>query len=393
METLMASISTALVPPSAPLPVAPPGDRSDPPPGSRFREVIFWRFQFAYWNAVAITLGLMSYAVRPEEPLPWADIVGRVLTGFLASSVVHWLFSLPPLATLGRPIRWPAVMAAMVVALVGGLFLAERLGIRTSLNWAGPALLGQIVPRIVSAGLWLAVYFGLELLDGLYATQIDLAEAKAAASQKSMQALQLEAVAREQELRRLQERVNPHFLFNALNAIVAQKDRPSDVERVVQDLADYLRGSLREARLLEPLARELESLEKYLAVQQARFRENLVCSLSCDRDANGVLVPPMMIQPLLENAIAYGPHASPQPLRIEVSARVAAGMLEVDVINSGRWVEPDSRRSPGTGIQTLRKRLELLVGPAATVTVGELPDGRQVRARITMPATFAAHLH
>ena len=141
--------------------------------------------------------------------------------------------------------------------------------------------------------------------------------------------------------------------------------------QVTQDLADFLRSALRESRLLEPLARELQALEKYLAVQQARFGAGLACRIVCDRSARAVLVPPMMVQPLLENAITYGLQSSDKPLRVEVTAMVTGRWLDVRVANTGHWIPHDSTRSPGTGLRTLRKRLQLLVGPEATVSVIE----------------------
>jgi len=217
---------------------------------------------------------------------------------------------------------------------------------------------------------------------------------EAAATVSENRALKAEAVAQQHELRQLQEQMNPHFLFNALNAVAAIKDDPEAVEQVTQDLAEYLRFALREARALEPLARELHALEKYLAVQQRRFCENLVCRITADRAAPRVLVPPMMIQPLLENALNYGAQTSSMPLRVNVRASVKDDVLEVVVANSGRWVPPDATKSPSTGIRTLRRRLELLVDDAATVDVVTEPDhdGGWVRVVIRMPATMKGPL-
>jgi two-component system LytT family sensor kinase len=172
--------------------------------------------------------------------------------------------------------------------------------------------------------------------------------------------------------------------------VLATKDDPDAVESVIRDLADYLRFVLGEAGTFEPLSRELHALEKYLGVQQARFGKNLVCRVTCDRPALAALVPPMLIQPLLENALNYGSQTSSMPLRVSVTAKVVDDWLEVVVANSGRWVEPDKTRSPSTGIRSLRKRLALLVDAAATVDTVIDPDldGGWVRVVIRMPATL-----
>jgi LytS/YehU family sensor histidine kinase len=97
-----------------------------------------------------------------------------------------------------------------------------------------------------------------------------------------------------------------------------------------------------------------------------------------------VPVPPMMIQPLLENAFHYGGQTSPMPLNVSVEASVCEGQLCVIVANSGSWVPPDPARSIGSGIQTLRKRLEILLGPAATVDV--VREQGWVKIVIRLPA-------
>ena len=115
-------------------------------------------------------------------------------------------------------------------------------------NWAGETTPGPLVPRLIAAGFWCAIVFGLEMIQDLYKTEIQLAEAESASIDAELRMLKAEAVARRFEVRQLQEQMNPHFLFNALNAVVASKHDPEAVESVTRDLADYLRFTLGEAR-------------------------------------------------------------------------------------------------------------------------------------------------
>ena len=151
--------------------------------------------------------------------------------------------------------------------------------------WRSETGLVPLVPRLVAACMWCAIYFGIDLLDDLHESEMVFVRSEAAAVAVENRALKAEAVSQQHELRQLQEQMNPHFLFNALNAVAAIKDDPEAVEQVTQDLSEYLRFALREARALEPLARELHAPEKYLAVQQRRFGENLVCGITADRDS------------------------------------------------------------------------------------------------------------
>ena len=356
----------------------------------RWRKRIFWAFQVVFWLAIGAAVLGMSMALKPGEPMPWLPVALRVATGFVVSSLVYLLFEMPRLQSLPRKVRWPLMVGVAVAALAASILLLIAAGVGGPTNWTRETTLGPLVPRLIAAGLWCLIVFGLELIEDLYRAKILLAENEATAMDLELRMLKAEAEARTFELRQLQAQMNPHFLFNALNAVAASKDDPEAVESVTRDLADYLRFTLEEAREFEPLSRELQALGKYLAVQQARFGDNLVCRFSCDRAAHAVIVPPMLIQPILENALHYGAQTSSMPLRVSVTAKVADGWLEVVVANTGRWVPPDNTRSPSTGIRTLRKRLALLVDEAATVDTVIDPDldGGWVRVVIRMPATL-----
>jgi len=354
----------------------------------RWRRRIFWSFQVMFWLAIGAAVLGLSKAMKPAEPTPWLPMALRVGTGFVISTLVYFVFETPRLRGLSRQVRWPLMLLTAAVALGASVLLLIAGGVGGPTNWTGETTLGSLVPRFVAVSFWCAIFFGLETIEDLYRTEILLAEAEATAIDAELRMLKAEAAARTFELRQLQEQMNPHFLFNALNAVVASKHDPEAVETVTRDLADYLRFTLGEARTFEPLSRELQALEKYLGVQQARFGENLVCRIACDRAAHSVLVPPMLIQPLLENALHYGAKTSSMPLKVEVTAKVVGGHLEVVVANSGRWLPPDATRSPSTGIRSLRKRLELLIGDDATVDTIIDPDldGGWVRVVIRMPA-------
>ena len=350
---------------------------------------VFCSFQVLFWAAIAAVVLGLSIAVEPTAPTPWLAWVLRVGSGFVISTVVYLVFEWARLRGVSRQVRWPLMIAMSLVGLGGSVLLIAAL-IGGATPWSGAPVFGLLVPRVVTTFFWCASIFGLEMIEDLYKTEILLAENEATAVELENRMLRAEAAARTLELQKLQEQMNPHFLFNALNAVLATKDDPDAVESVIRDLADYLRFVLGEAGTFEPLSRELHALEKYFGVQQARFGKNLSCKVICDRPALSVLVPPMLIQPLLENAFNYGIQTSSMPLRVSVTAKVVDDWLEVVVANSGRWVEPDKTRSPSIGIRSLRKRLALLVDEAATVDTVIDPDldGGWVRVVIRMPATL-----
>ena len=96
-------------------------------------------------------------------------------------------------------------------------------------------------------------------------------------------------------------------------------------------------------------------------------------------------VPPVMVQPLVENALKYGAESGPRPLRLEIAARREGDWLVVEVANTGRWAPPSARASTGTGLHSLERRLQLLGGPRATLTHTEADGWVRVRIRMPLP--------
>jgi LytS/YehU family sensor histidine kinase len=190
------------------------------------------------------------------------------------------------------------------------------------------------------------------------------------------------------EARRLTAQLNPHFLLNSLNAILAEKNNPAMVEAITQSLADFLVFSLRQGSGLAPLGTELHALESYLAVEKIRFEERLEYAIAADETARAVAVPTALVLPLLENAIKYGQATSPLPLRLHISARLDPDSLVIEVANSGTWVEKGDLSGAGIGLANLNRRLELFYPGLARLDRLPVSAG-EVRLRITLPASSA----
>ena len=205
-------------------------------------------------------------------------------------------------------------------------------------------------------------------------------------ARRQAEAARLEATSallalRTSELERLSQQIEPHFLFNALSAVLACRHDPDGVEAVTTALSDYLRFSLARGAEPEPLAQELDAIEQLLSIHEARFRDTLSCSVAASLAARRQLVPPLVLAPLVDNALKYGGQTSPQPRRVAVEAGLETAGLVITVANSGRWIEPGA--TPGTGLANLRRRLELL-GISYQLDVHEA-DGL-VTARLVLPA-------
>jgi two-component system sensor histidine kinase AlgZ len=163
----------------------------------------------------------------------------------------------------------------------------------------------------------------------------------------------------------LQARIQPHFLFNSLNTIVSLiPDQPASAEAATLDLADIFRGSMRRADQLIPLADELHLARRYLDMERRRLGERLEVDWRVDELPPGAAVLPLILQPLLENAVGHGVQARPEGGKISVYGRVEGDRV---VITIGNPVLPDSATPGGHGmaLRNIRERLALAFGSRA----------------------------
>lgn len=167
--------------------------------------------------------------------------------------------------------------------------------------------------------------------------------------------------AQRMELLMLRAQLDPHFLFNSLNAIAAEiPAHPQSAVDMVNELSDYLRYSLDHRKdPFVPLSSEVHAMEAYLHIQRARFGERLKFDIAISPDAAARMVPCFLLQPLVENAVKHGlDRRGGGILAVSLSARRVDGTLEIRVRNSGSLQTPDPARS-GVGLETLRRRLEI----------------------------------
>ena len=167
--------------------------------------------------------------------------------------------------------------------------------------------------------------------------------------------------AQRMELLMLRAQLDPHFLFNSLNAIAAEiPSHPDSATEMVNELSDYLRYSLDHRKdPFVPLSAEVRAMEAYLRIQHARFGDRLKFSIDITPDAASRAVPCFLLQPLVENAVKHGlDRRGEGVLEISLAARRFADTLEIRVRNSGALKTPDPSRT-GVGLETLRRRLEI----------------------------------
>ena len=182
--------------------------------------------------------------------------------------------------------------------------------------------------------------------------------------ERQASALATELVRTRLEVLRMQ--LNPHFLFNTLHTISALiHENPDDADRIVARLSELLRVSLEQSDSQEvPLRQELSFLERYLQIEQTRFQDRLAVEMEIESGLDSVLVPSLILQPLVENAIRHGIEPREDTGRVKIGARRLNGMLELKVSDNGPGL-PEAEVAPrreGVGLSNTRSRLSHLYG-------------------------------
>jgi two-component system, LytTR family, sensor kinase len=183
----------------------------------------------------------------------------------------------------------------------------------------------------------------------------------------------------------LRSKLNPHFLFNTLNAISTMALQ-RDHEGVAQSLGlvgDMLRASLDDSLPQEiSLAREMELTEKYIAIQRIRFGERLVVERAIEKSSLDALVPSMLLQPIIENAVVHGVGAKPGQGWVRIESSRGDGYLMIAVSDSGAGFSPTPRN--GIGLTNTRERLQTMYGSEHRFEVGTVAGGG-ARVEIRIP--------
>jgi two-component system, LytTR family, sensor kinase len=328
---------------------------------SKSERAQFWTLQFVAWPAY----GLVSFfGVLPYVGLgPHLDSVRSALfskiaftaIGLIASSGLGLFYRYES----GRGSSWMRIaISAVASSYVAGACAtfganaARVLGRRTYIGGGWSGYLGGAVTASAVFLAWSACYFAIRSYQALE-------------SQKRT-ALRANALAHRAQLETLRSQINPHFLFNALNSIHALViENPTRATTAIEELADFLRSSLTCIKAPDiPLCEEIETLERYLALEKIRFEEKLSATVNIDEKAGEVRVPGFLLHPILENAIKYGMQTSAMPLQIRLTAERLGTSLRVAIANTGHWASSvddfQMKARTGLGLQIVKQRLEHL---------------------------------
>jgi signal transduction histidine kinase len=209
---------------------------------------------------------------------------------------------------------------------------------------------------------------------------------------REVRAARLEGALARAQLRALQAQLQPHFLFNTLNSIASLiPDDPAAAEEMIESLSDLLRAALRDGGRDEiPLPQELELLDQYLHIQERRFQDRLRVERALRPGLEDALVPPLLLQPLVENAILHAVAARPQGGTVTVRTDQSDDSLVLTVEDDGPGFAPGRLGAQrGVGLANTRARLEQLYGGGAALEAANRPGGG-ARVEVRLPLRTAA---
>jgi two-component system LytT family sensor kinase len=290
-----------------------------------------------------------------------------------------WALVVPVVAMAGSFVRsWPRRLA--VYAVLGPpLIAAHALFAAWWISWGSPA------PHAPRGGLgpgWFVERAPIDLLMYCFiAGTLAARHAAAHHAREKSRADQLERDLVRTELETLKARLQPHFLFNALQsiAVLIRRD-PEGATRMTQDLASLLRATLRgSGTTLVPLSHELALVERYVAIEKARFPDRLRVTFDIEPAAQTFPVPDLLLQPLVENAIRHG-LAPQEGGEVRISAHRKAEMLLLEVCDDGVGLETESEAGLGLGLT--RSRLQALYGERHVLRLHRADRGTRVEIEI-----------
>ena len=365
------------------------------------RDLRNYPLYFLIWTIIGIFFFSQSISQKffSRDPTPWWHYLISWLVG-----VYLWALLMPGILWLGR--RFPIerrnwvrrVGLHLLLGVVVSLFqlilesaILSRLGVF-------PGLMNTFVTTfafLLVIGFHTGIMTYWEVLGVQYGIGYyqNYQERKREALRLELRASELQSQLVQAQLGVLKMQLQPHFLFNTLNAIMVlvRQQKSKEAEQTLAHLSDLLRCVLEDVEAQEvPLRRELEYLQLYLSIEQVRFQDRLRVEISADPAILDAALPQMVLQPVVENAIRHGVGKSAAAGRIRISAVRSNDKLELRVQDDGPGFSsegPVGKHFTGIGLTNTRARLKQLYGEEARLTCG---NGEPRGAVVTMTIPYHA---
>lgn len=345
------------------------------------RPRLFWLTYFGIWILVSLGMGF-SFSLYPT----WT-LLHAMITGFAEQFVWALMGVAAFLVAWNQPLdSSPRVRSVLLLLISVALILlvkqvVDYLSI-SAMPWLDPPSFSRLARRIPYQFALLLFFFGTG-----YGIDYFLRY-----REREIAATRLHSQLADARLRALKSQLQPHFLFNTLNAISTLMHRDMEAaDRMLIRLSDMLRTSLLHAGTQEmTLEKEIDSLRPYLEIQEIRFGEMLSIHVEVPSDLETVLVPHLVLQPLVENAVQHGTSARRGPGEIWIRAAADGRKLRIEVQDTGHGTPEgwDSASTEGVGLENTRARLRQLYGNDSSLRAVNAPAGGFL-VTVLLPLRFA----
>ena len=347
------------------------------------------------WSVVGLLDATQTVVVMRAEGMhhAWPQLFVTLLFSWLP-----WALATPIVMYLAR--RFPAVRLRpwstwlvhfLAAAAINLIYAGWRAAMEAALNpWANPRGPGTFT------WLW-SVYFNNAILATviLYVSIVGatyILDSRARLARQQMETARLNEQLSKAQLDALRHQIEPHFLFNALNALASlvRENRNDDAVGMIAGLSDLLRHLLRDSRRQQvPLREELELLEKYMAIQKVRFSDRLHIEQNVPQNLLLAQVPTLLLQPIVENSLKHGIAKRAEGGRVRIAAARENGNLTLRIYNDGPKLSPDWKTtSSGVGLSNLQSRLQGLYGTRFEFELEDAASGG-VEAKVSIPYALA----
>ncbi len=342
-----------------------------------------WVWTFLFNGAIAVGLTVLGWGFTRRVDV-WSAFQWNFVIAQCIGFTIHLLFWVAPkLLGASRIDRfgWPQRALYFGGIPVVGVFVGYGIGL---------TIMGVDVQRVVieRPTLLVAIVLLAVLMSTIWyrfmANKARLAEAEAEQARERARAAELERQAVDAQLRSLQAQIEPHFLFNTLANVVSLIDAaPADARRMLEQLIALLRQSLAASRAEQvSLGQEADLVRAYLDILSIRMGARLACEIDVPQALRARRVPPLLLQPLVENAIQHGIEPKVAGGRVQVRARAEGDVLVLEVCDDGLGFGATTRGG-GVGLANLRQRLAAQYGDRGRLSIEDGAPG--TRVRLTLP--------
>jgi sensor histidine kinase YesM len=350
----------------------------------------FWILQIVGWFGLSL-ISFLSLTL-------WYNQQG-------AAYIAHTLLQSALGVCVSWPLRWvfhyfwydTAIfrISAAIAGVIGCSLLWTILRMTTFMEMTGETGLwsdfgGWFFGSILIFACWVAFYHGVKYYQLLQREHESLLKVAAENKEQQLRRAKAETIAHEAQLEMLRYQLNPHFLFNTLNAISAlvKIKKTSMANSMIVQLSDFLRYSLDTDPVKRvSLEKELEALKLYLNIEKTRFGDRLEMKFDIEPSANNVLVPSLILQPLIENAVKYAIAPTETGGVISISARLDGQHLVVEIADTGPGIKDvtDELQSRGIGLRNTVDRLQEFYGDSYSFKLERAePQGLKVYLRLPL---------